>query len=81
MLLSASIQRIDIKDGCIKMQSKIEYKFSSRSTQGEMKERSQENRNRCVKMNNAVLQPSVRCGARQEQETPLPSVQIITESK
>lgn len=41
-------------------------------------ETSQDNRNRCVKMNNAVIQPLVRCGASEELETlrflPLPSL-------
>lgn len=42
----------------------------SGKAQRETRETSQDNRNRCVKMNNAVIQPSVRCGASEELETP-----------
>ena len=43
----------------------------------ETRETSEDNRNRCVKMNNAAIQPLVRCGASEElllEKSPSPSV-------
>lgn len=47
-----------------------EKKRRKKEKRRETRETSEDKRNRCVKMNNAVIQPLVRCGASEALESP-----------